>query len=376
MNYNALAEVNDGSCFYANVNLSVSKTFVLDEALTESSGLIFWNNRLWTHHDDNNTKLYALDTANGNTLQNINLPHVINNDWEEISQDDNYVYVGDFGNNAEGNRSDLHILRITKSSILQNAPIIDTIRFQYGNQSNFDVQTVNTTEFDCEAMIVTSDSIYLFKKQWTSFKSTVYRIPKVPGNYTADSLFTLEVNGLVTGATYLPAKKLVALCGYSSAGVPFLYMLYDFPGYQFHKGNKRRMNLNLALHQVEGIATHNGLKYYMTNEKAGNSVVTYPQQMHTIDLTPYLNTYLNPLSVQDKLKDYSLSVWYLNNTLFIINPTGVKEQVVLYNSYAQQVLEFTLNGNTFEEINLPALDTGIYLLYMQMHDVKKVLVTK
>jgi hypothetical protein len=62
---------------------------------------------------------------------------VKNTDWEEISQDSSYIYVGDFGNNYQGNRTDLHILRIEKKSFLLNQPIIDTISFSYSNQTDF-----------------------------------------------------------------------------------------------------------------------------------------------------------------------------------------------------------------------------------------------
>ena len=58
---------------------------------------------------------------------------VENSDWEEISQDDGYIYLGDFGNNT-GDRTDLHILRVEKSSLKSGKPSIDTIWYTYSDQ--------------------------------------------------------------------------------------------------------------------------------------------------------------------------------------------------------------------------------------------------
>ncbi|MEO8235531.1 MAG: hypothetical protein ABI549_08975 [Flavobacterium sp.] len=64
-NYNSKATINDGSCVYKNEAINLTNTFVLNQKLKETSGLIQWNNRLWTHNDDTDTNLYALDTING-----------------------------------------------------------------------------------------------------------------------------------------------------------------------------------------------------------------------------------------------------------------------------------------------------------------------
>lgn len=85
-----------------------------------------------------------------------------NIDWEEISQDADFVYVGDFGNNHNGIRADLHILRITKESILSDHSVIETINFSYSNQTDFAPAGSNNTDFDCEAFIASNGSIFLF----------------------------------------------------------------------------------------------------------------------------------------------------------------------------------------------------------------------
>lgn len=178
-NYNSKATENDGSCLYASAKVKVKSTQKLSDTLIETSGLIAFDHLLWTHNDDHDTTLYGLNTK-GEIKRKINLQKTKNNDWEEISQDSSYLYIGDFGNNYQGNRTDLKILRIEKKSFLANTPVIDTIAFSYENQTDFTIQKPQKTDFDCEAFVVLQDSIYLFTKQWTSEKQAYIGYPKNP----------------------------------------------------------------------------------------------------------------------------------------------------------------------------------------------------
>ncbi|MCK9612507.1 MAG: T9SS type A sorting domain-containing protein [Bacteroidales bacterium] len=314
-NYNAAATINDGSCTYNTALVSPTSSTILAPGLAETSGLIFWNNSLWTHNDNSDINLYSLDTLSGTILQNYTVTGVANIDWEEISQDDIYVYVGDFGNNANGNRTDLKILRMEKNSLLLNNPVVDTINFSYSNQTDFSPTGGNNTDFDCEAFVVSSDSIFLFTKQWVSNKTSIYTLPKTPGSYIANLESTCDVSGLVTGATYLQDKRLIVLCGYSMTLQPFLFLLYDFNENEFFNGNKRKISLSLPFHQVEGIATKNGLIYYCSNEYFSSfKVFTSEQKLHIVDMSTYLNYYLN-----DSISNI-FEVNYKNNINVFPNP--------------------------------------------------------
>jgi hypothetical protein len=230
----------------------------------------------------------------GKIKKKIILEDTINNDWEEISQDSSYLYIGDFGNNYAGNRVNLKILKIEKKSFLKEDPIIETISFSYSDQTDFSPKKPNTTNLDCEAFIVTKDSIYLFTKQWKSSKTSIYTLPNKSGNHKAKLRETLDIKGLVTGATYIESKKMIALCGYSAKGKPFIYLLYDFKNHDFLSGNKRRISLKLSFHQIEGITTQDGLHYYLTNEALiKKPILNVRQQIHYFDLSPILKSYLH-----------------------------------------------------------------------------------
>ena len=291
-NFNPLTIVNDGSCQYRSTKIKPTYTASLFEKVKETSGLLLYDTLLWTHNDDNDTALYAVDTV-GNIKKKIVLQNVKNTDWEEISQDSSYFYIGDFGNNVSGNRKDLHILRIEKKSLYSNIQKIDSISFSYSNQTDFSAVKSNTTNFDCEAFIVTQDRIYLFTKEWSSQKTSVYSLAKTAGKHIAQYQETINTKGLITGATYVPDRKNIVLCGYSKSLSPFIYLLYDFQDTLFSTANKRKIKLQLPFHQVEGIATKDGIHYYISNESfTRKPFINSAQQLHQFDLSPFISQHL------------------------------------------------------------------------------------
>jgi hypothetical protein len=292
-NFNPAATLNDGSCAYAPATVTAARSWNLPAALEETSGLIIWEGLIWTHNDDTDINLYALDTSAIADYQAFELSGTANTDWEEIAQDAAYVYVGDFGNNANGNRTDLHLLRIEKNSLLARAPVIDTIWFSYALQTDFSPAGSNNTDFDCEAFVVSADSIYLFTKEWVSQRSSLYALPKSPGVHMAQYRGVQEVQGLITGATYLEDQRLAVLCGYNLLLQPFLYLLYDFDGHDFFSGNKRKASLNLPFHQIEGIATADGRTYFVSNERFAQGFLEVEPKLHRLDLSDLLGNYLD-----------------------------------------------------------------------------------
>jgi hypothetical protein len=278
-NYNSNAIENDGSCKYKKLKLKKFTSVVLSDSLNETSGLIEWENYLYTHNDDTDLNLYQLD-KNGTILKKILLKGIKNNDCEDLTHDEHFIYLGDFGNNATGNRTDLTIYKIAKDSLFIE-PKIETITFSYANQTDFSKQNKNTTDFDCEAIIATENELLLFTKQWHSKQTTIYTIPKSVGNHTAELLATLNVNGLITGATYKQEKNLIVLCGYSKKLKPFIYLISDLKNLDFEKSNQRKIQLKLPFHQIEAISTTNGVDFYLTNERFSRKIIgTIEQQLH------------------------------------------------------------------------------------------------
>lgn len=289
-NFDADARANDGSCVYQTTSVSSSKIENLPSYLSETSGMLYFNNKLWTHNDGLDTKLYQIDPTNSKIIKSFQLTGVENVDWEDMTQDKDYIYIGDFGNNTSGNRRNLRILRVHKKSVFTASLVIDTIRFIYSKQYNFTDTGYNNSDFDCESFCAIGDSLYLFTKEWISNKTSVYSVYNKPGMRVARLQTTYDIDGLVTGAYYDEIKKAVVLCGYSTILEPFIFLLYNYDDNLFFSGNRRKILLNLRFHQVEGITSKDGKTFYLTNEQFSKSVINIPQRLHIIDLTSFLSS--------------------------------------------------------------------------------------
>ena len=352
-NYNPGATVNDGGCVYATTLITADGVGVLDPRLGNTSSFFYWNNGYWTNNDCYDNCLYKIDTANAEILETLCFDGVYNYDTEEITQDSLYLYFGDVGNN-NGSRQDLRILRISKESILNQNVEIDTIWFSYEDQTDF-TYSPQATDFDCEAFIVSDDSIYIFTKEWVSSKTTLYSLPKIPGTHIARRLETYNVNGLITGAAYMPEYQLVVLCGYDYDPVnllsslhPFVVLLYDYQENRFFSGNKRRLDFDFSARaQIEAIATCNALDYYITNEQTSipvvDTVIDIPPALQRLDLREYLLPYLSRFGISDNPD----AVPNLSKEKFRIYPNPATDK--LYIDCPQEFLGadygiFNLNG--------------------------------
>ncbi len=354
----------------------------LPTVLNNTSSLFFWQHRLWTINDHGGLCLYELDTLTADIVSQLpgadTLPPF--SDMEETAQDDRYFYFGDFGNNHERLRDDLRILRLAKDDLLAGNFRFDTIFFTYedydpslpGNDG------LPTTDFDCEAMIATPDSLYLFTKQWTTMRTSCYALPNVPGRYTAQFRDSAGVYGLVTGACYLPEQRLLVFTCYSVLCQPFVYLLYNFQGTDFFGGEHLRLPLSNNIGtQIEAIASSDGLHYYLTNEHFSRMGITYPAQLLSLDLTDYLYAYLHPDTSQVGIADLVSS-----KDRFAIAPNpatkhvkvtrlrqGSQVNLSIINPRGQLLYDqpFPTHTNTFH-IDISNLPAGTYLLIIAASD--------
>lgn len=292
-NYNDSATLNDGSCTYNNASIKPSLNTRLNSVVNETSGLLFTSNNIITHNDSGgDPALYVINSSTGNILKTIQVANATNVDWEDIAQDETYIYIGDFGNNASGNRQDLVIYRVKKKDVKTKTSVnAAAIHFSYNDQTDFLPKNSNSTNFDCEAMIVYGDSIYLFSKDWLDNKTRLYKLPKTPGTFVAEKTDELNVRGLITGADVITDKRVIVLSGYSALLEPFVYLLYDFTGNNFFGANKRKINIQADFLQVEGVCAKTNEQFYISNERTQQGFITTPAKLQTLNLAAFLNPY-------------------------------------------------------------------------------------
>lgn len=237
--------------------------------IKESSGLISFKDLLWTFNDSGGRSiLYGLSPDNGFIKQKIKLKKCHNIDWEDIAQDSSYIYVGDFGNNF-GIRRQLKIYKIDKATITtQNKirVIPEVICFKYREQTEYKFSK-SSTPFDCEAIISFGDSLALFTKDWSNYTTSLYMLPKIPGQYIIEKKITINSEGLVTGADY--SDKLI-MCGRNSLSPYIILFNQDF------SVNKIILLPLLSGYQIEAISCQNNT-IYIASEQTG-----YPQCMFKI----------------------------------------------------------------------------------------------
>ena len=342
---------------------NINEKYDLPAIVSETSGLLFFNGKLITHNDSGDAaNLYELDTITGNIIRTININNATNVDWEDITQDDTYIYIGDFGNNSSGNRQDLKIYRILKSDYTNNTSISsEIISFSYEDQSDFTPQTANNTNFDAEAISAYKDKLVIFTKNWKDNTVNAYTLPKTIGNHSAKKVSSYNSNGLITGSTYNKEDDSFLLCGYTSPnGAPFLMHIKvsAITNDAIFSGTIERTDTpTLNPSQVEGITVISGKRYFISREKVstliGGSPFVLNQKLYRFD-----NGSFTALSVNDYL---------VKNVNIFPNPT---QEILLIEGVAiKQVSIVDITGkiilmqkNSSNQILINELIPGTYFI--------------
>jgi hypothetical protein len=289
-NYSPEATINNGDCNYPLTIFTPKLKFYLPEEVKETSGLVFFNNGLWTMNDSGGEPvLYKIDTMSGKITQKITIKNAVNIDWEDLATDGKFVYIGDFGNNS-GNRNDLRIYKIKLSDIpAEGNKQVEAkiIEFKFSDRGNSKIESRKQNNYDCEAFTVIGDSLYLFSKNWENQKTRVYTLPTKQGKYVAELKSTYDVSGLITAADYNKDYKELILLGYKNkTWIPFLWIFSDFKDDNIFSGNKRRITMpKIITTQTEGITYTEGKNVMISSE----STKIGKQSLYTLNTGQWTN---------------------------------------------------------------------------------------
>jgi len=263
-----------------------SKKFKLPKKIKESSGLIKVDNRLWTLNDSGGkSELYQIDEKTGHIVKTLKIKNAYNRDWEDIAFDDNYVYIGDFGNNR-GNRKDLKVYKIPRASLrTQKSVSAEAIHFSYSDQKDFKSR-LRKNNYDCEAMVAYHGKLYLFSKNWQNQKTRLYELSTASGRHKAKYISTFNIDGMVTGATINRELNIVLLSTYSSLLNVHVWAFTNFKDNNLFGGNAKRLNFRSSLQgQVEGITFINNYKAYLSSESFSKYIFSFDAMLYGLDFS-------------------------------------------------------------------------------------------
>lgn len=350
---------------YSSTFYGLNLVSELEESqLSENSGLISLNNSLWSINDGGNTtSIYQLDTS-GNILREVTVTNVENTDWEAITQNDSHIFIGDFGNNL-GSRQNLNIITINKADLLDTS--IETVQgqesfFRYEDQLSFS-WPLNGHNFDCEAFVAFSDSLFLFTKNWEDGEVNRYALPTLwSGEEIANRVESYNIGGLVTDAAIdLESGKLILL-GYNDAGTgiysSFVCLLWDYEFRNVFSGHKRRIEIGsmLSVGQTEGLTMNSPYSGFISSEQI-SSIITIPPKLFAFDFQLFFSPTLGLTSFSTNATLLSPNPVY--QTLKVSQFSGAY-QIHTYNGVLLRS-GFSLDGF----IDVQHLTAGQYFLKLQ-----------
>lgn len=89
-----------GTTYFVRNVLYVDILAYMPKKISETSGLAIINGDVWTHNDTySDNKFYRLNHDMTGIAQIVKVNNSRNYDWEDLAQDQQFLYVGDIGNN-------------------------------------------------------------------------------------------------------------------------------------------------------------------------------------------------------------------------------------------------------------------------------------
>ena len=254
--------------FNSSFSQNLVKDISLSKKIDETSGLEIIDGQFITHNDSGDeAKLYYLDKK-GVIVHERNLHVAKNNDWEDITKDEDYLYVANMGNNLD-NRKNLSIFKVP---IDISNDQVEEIEFNYPEQVKF-ITLEKSSQYDAEGLIAIDENLIIFTKNKLKKITEIYSLPKIAGTYEAKKIGSLNTQSIITGADYDSKTKLLALTGSLSFKGDEYYILkiedFDLESNKDYKINMYEIPIGKT--QVEAIKIIDSNTFWITSEDEASS---------------------------------------------------------------------------------------------------------
>lgn len=248
-------------------SIAVKKKIDLPNKIRETSGIVYLKERkeIITFNDSGGKpELYVLNAKSGKLKRTVKVKNAKNRDWESITSDDTYIYVGDTGNNF-GNRTNLVVYKIKIKHLKKKEVKAHKIHFKYQDQKDFG-NNRHATNFDCEAITIYNNQLCLFTKNWEDFKTNMYVMPTEKGNHVAVKKHSFAIGCMLTSIAYSFENNLFIGTAYDRNYKSYLIKIQED---QLTSQAFQKISLFDDLgyaNQIEAIAWKKKNKVYVTRE--------------------------------------------------------------------------------------------------------------
>jgi hypothetical protein len=250
-------------------SVEIIETIVLPKIINETSGLEILNEVFITHNDSGGEpSLYFFnlngEITNSKKLEEESVWEIYNNDWEDITADEEFIYIADTGNNF-GTRDNLNIIKVKISDF----SVDSKIDIFYSDQESFFPSSKH--KYDAEALLIIEDKIALFSKDRDSLNTDLYLVDNMAKEkQELSSVANFNVNSLITGGDYDSDIGILALVSYSSSrDKQYLILFEDFdienPGYNSFK----KYSIPIERGQIEAVKIISKKLFWVTSEDEG-----------------------------------------------------------------------------------------------------------
>lgn len=233
--------------------------------INETSGLEYYGDNFLTHNDSGGKTILYEFNKDGKIVSEYTINDCgVNNDWEDITADNENIYVANSGNNY-GTRQNLAVLILDKENDFE---CTGQMQFKYKNQVNFENR--NRHPYDSEGIISVGDELILFSKDRENLMTELYSLPKIPGSYEIEPIHSYPVNSLITGADYNDELKLVALVGYDFNWNQYFYKISNFNLSNLDRSVIEKFKIPVGKAQIEAVKIIDKSSFWITSEDEGN----------------------------------------------------------------------------------------------------------
>ena len=246
----------------------ITETVVLPKIINETSGLEILNDVFVTHNDSGGEPSLYFFNLNGEITDSKKLEEksfweIYNNDWEDITADEDYIYIADTGNNF-GTRDNLSIIKVK----IADFSVDSKIDIFYSDQESFFPSSKH--KYDAEALLIIQDKIALFSKDRESLNTDLYLIDKTTKEkQELSSVANFNVNSLITGGDYNSNTGILALVSYSSRGEQYLILFEEFNIDSTSYNSFKKYIIPIEKAQIEAIKIIDNKTFWITSEDEG-----------------------------------------------------------------------------------------------------------